>query len=525
MSPNRRILLNIAATYGRSLYALVCGLFTARWVYLTLGKSDYGLYGVVGGLTVFIAFINGVLGVSVGRYYAFSVGRAKIPGHEAEGLEECRQWFNTAFVIHSVVPLVLMIVGYPIGEWAVRHFLTIPVDRIEQFVWIFRFSCITCFWGMVSVPFNAMYAAKQYIAELTVYSFAQTTANVIFLYYMVNHPGDWLVRYGLWNCLLAIVPAIIITVRAYVVFPECRFNTSYMKSRRHLKELGAFSGWYSIGMLGNLCRYNTLPIIVNKFFGPVYNAAYGIANNVARHTQILDASLRTAFQPAIANEIGAGQIRHALGMVYKTCKFAPLLFLVLCLPVCLEIDWILRVWLKTPPETAAGLTIGVVTALVLEKMTTGHFVAINSNGRIRGYQIAVGLCFMSSLPLSWALMARGGTVYSVVYAVNVIMVGATLIRLFFLKTIFGESPRFWFLDVFVPLLAAIAASMGLGVLPRLFLDESVLRAAITAAVSEGVLLLCSWFLVLNGDERRFIREKLASVRAILRKRNSAPTDF
>ena len=50
MSPNRRILLNIVATYGRSLYALVCGLFISRWVLAALGKTDFGLYGVVGGM-------------------------------------------------------------------------------------------------------------------------------------------------------------------------------------------------------------------------------------------------------------------------------------------------------------------------------------------------------------------------------------------------------------------------------------------------------------------------------------------
>ena len=50
MSPNRRIFLNIIATYGRSLYALVCGLFISRWVLAELGKTDFGLYGVVGGM-------------------------------------------------------------------------------------------------------------------------------------------------------------------------------------------------------------------------------------------------------------------------------------------------------------------------------------------------------------------------------------------------------------------------------------------------------------------------------------------
>ena len=51
MTANRRIFLNIIATYGRSLYALVIGLFCGRWTLMALGEVDYGLMGVVGGLT------------------------------------------------------------------------------------------------------------------------------------------------------------------------------------------------------------------------------------------------------------------------------------------------------------------------------------------------------------------------------------------------------------------------------------------------------------------------------------------
>ena len=50
MTQNRRIVLNIVATYGRSLFALVCGLFISRWVLAALGKTDFGLYGVAGGM-------------------------------------------------------------------------------------------------------------------------------------------------------------------------------------------------------------------------------------------------------------------------------------------------------------------------------------------------------------------------------------------------------------------------------------------------------------------------------------------
>lgn len=68
MSPNTRIFLNIVATYGRSLFVLVCGLFTSRWVLAVLGKTDFDLYGVVGGMMVFIAFPNALLNVATGRF-------------------------------------------------------------------------------------------------------------------------------------------------------------------------------------------------------------------------------------------------------------------------------------------------------------------------------------------------------------------------------------------------------------------------------------------------------------------------
>ena len=46
--------MNIIATYGRSLYAIVCGLFISRWALAAVGKSEVGLNGVVGEMTVIV---------------------------------------------------------------------------------------------------------------------------------------------------------------------------------------------------------------------------------------------------------------------------------------------------------------------------------------------------------------------------------------------------------------------------------------------------------------------------------------
>ena len=140
MSPNRRIVLNVAATYARSLYAMVLGLFTARWALQALGRTDYGLMGLVGGLSGFVTFFNGLMASAVGRFYAVSVGKASRNKEAEVGIEECRMWFNTALTIHTVLPFALVLVGYPIGAWAVRHFLTIPVDRIDDCILVWRFT-------------------------------------------------------------------------------------------------------------------------------------------------------------------------------------------------------------------------------------------------------------------------------------------------------------------------------------------------------------------------------------------------
>ena len=140
MTEKKRIALNMAATYGRSLYAMALGLFTARWALMALGHTDFGLIGLIGGMTGLVSFLNTILAAAVGRFYAVKVGEAKRANNHREGVEECRKWFNTAVSTHSIVPAVLVAVGYPIGVWMVRHFLSIPADRIDDCVWVWRFT-------------------------------------------------------------------------------------------------------------------------------------------------------------------------------------------------------------------------------------------------------------------------------------------------------------------------------------------------------------------------------------------------
>ena len=484
MSPNRRIIFNIVATYGRSLLALAFGLFSSRWVLMSLGQSDYGLYGVVGGITVFITFFNGLLGSAVSRFYAVAVGHAEAELNKVSGLEECRRWFNIAVTIHTVLPIILITVGYPIGEWAVCNYLTIPPERVTACVWVFRFACVTCFISMVNGPFSAMYYAKQYIAELTIYGLVQTTINFLFLYFMITHPGDWLVRYAFVMCLIATIPQILICVRAFQVFPECKINVQYLWSWRRVKELGNFAFWQMFGAIAWLARNQGIMVLINKVFGPCVNASFSIANTVSGQTKALSSALQTAFQPAIIACYGRGDMRGMRKMAFRACKFGVLLTVIFVVPISLELREVLFLWLHNPPEFAYGLCLCVMLILLIDECSFGHMIAVAARGRISVYQFVLALFIFSSLPVAWFLLLIGCSVYSVGVTLVVTMICCSVGRVIFAKCLVGMSIRHWITKIVLPIALATVLSGAFAYSIRFAFEESFARVLLSTIVFE-----------------------------------------
>lgn len=512
MTGNARILLNIAATYGRSLYALALGLFTARWALEALGRVDYGLMGVVGGLAAFISFLNSLLGLSVGRFYAVSVGRESVAEDKEAALAESREWFTTAVVLHTSVPLLLLAAGYPAGIWAVRNFLTIPPDRVEDCVWVFRFVCASTFVSMVCVPVQTMYRAKQLIAELTVYSFATATIKAAILFYMVNHPGVWLATYMFWLCLLGVVPQGIIAVHGLWMFPECRWRWTPGGMGPKFRQLGHFAGWQLFGKLGALLRGQGIQILLNKFFGPEANAAMSVANQVNAHTQTLSISMVGAFQPAITQAYGAGDLDRMRTLAYRTCKLSMLFVLVFALPCWLELKEILFLWLESPPQYVYGLCLCMFAVTVIDQSSVGHMLAVSARGKIAAYQAVLGGVLLLTLPLAWLFLAMGCRVYSVGVALLATTAACAWGRVAFARHLVGMSVGHWLRRILLPVAGAAAVSFAAGCLPRLWMGPSFARVVAAAAACEPLFLALAWFAVLDAGEKVYVADRLAKLR-------------
>ena len=492
----------------------MCGLFISRWVLAALGKTDFGLYGVVGGMTVFITFLNGLLSIATGRFYAFAEGQAlksASEGHAEAGLEECRKWFSTAVLLHTVVPFILIILGYPLGMYAVENWLTIPLDRLDACRWVFRFVCISCFVGMINVPFQAMYTAKQYIAELTIYGIAATTANVLFMYFMVTHPGDWLARYALWMCLVSVVPQIIICLRATKVFPECQFRLSYAWNKGRVSELSSFAFWQAFGGLGAIFRGQGIQILVNKYFGPAYNASMSIANQVAAQSQTLSGAMQGAFAPAITTACGAGRYDEMRALAYRTCKFGMLLALIFVLPLALELRTILNLWLVDPPPYTAELCWCILLMDIIDKSASGHMLAVAAKGKIAAYQTFLGGSLILTLPLAWVMVAKGFGFVSIGWAMVLTMMMCSWGRVWFARKLVGMSARYWAFKIMLPMGVVVGIVGTVGYLLRYVMNTGLIRIFSTTIVCEALLIPLAWFVLLDASERFYLRSRLGRI--------------
>jgi O-antigen/teichoic acid export membrane protein len=514
MKPSTRIILNTLATYSHSLFAMVVSLFSARWVLQALGQSDFGLYGVVASIILLITFLNGGMSVGVARFYAFSIGR----GHnlpEEQAVDDLRRWFNTAFSIHSVLPFLVVVIGWPVGEYAIQHWLTVPPDRVEACIWVFRISLVTAFMSVFSVPFTAMYSAHQLITELAVFNILRSCGTFLGSWYLLRVQSDRLIVYALYMMAINAGTAWIQIIRAMLKFKACRIRISYMYNRKYLKELFGFVGWKMFGMSCVVLRGQGTPVLINLYFGPLMNAAYSIAYRLSTQASSLSAAMMGAFQPALTSAEGKGDREGMLDMAIQVCKFGTLLILFFVIPLTLEMDTLLHFWLKTPPEYAGGLCQWMLAMLAVDKMTSGPMLAVNAFGRIAAYELIQGSFFLLALPLMWLFFKFGLGPVSIGYALFISNLVYCVGRLLFSRHLLKLPVSRWIRQVAVPITILLSGSSAAGWGVMQIVEAGMPRLCLTTGVTGIVTLMIGWFWLLNRKERLFAREIIKKIAARL----------
>ena len=500
MSTPRRIFINAMTSYGTTVLGMALGLFSSRWVLQGLGAVDYGLMGVVGALIIFVTFLNQVMSNASARFFAFSIG--------AGDFEDTKQWFNVSIFIHLLLPSCLLCVGWPLGEWAVGGFLNIPAERLGTAHWVLRLSLLSAFFSMVTTPYIGMCIAKQKIAEISIWGVLGSIANFGLAYaVLITNRDSWLL-YCAGTVCIVITIRMIQVYRAYIMFQECRISRVLWRDPKRIRKVLSFSGWTLFGAIGGLLRGNGIAILLNKYFAPSQfpqvNASYSIGSSLSGYTQTLSTALMTAFSPEITSTEGRGDRLRMLKQASLASKFGTFLILLLAIPLFLEVDYVLLVWLKEPPAFAASMcTLSLITFMI-DRVTAGQMIAVAAKGQVASYQMMLGGFLLLTLPIAWLFLAYGFNAVSVFWAYIITMTLCSVGRVFLAERLVDYSPLVWLKEVFIPCAVVLVCGLLFGYLVQTSIGEaSFIRLFVVTLATLISSFVLGWLFIMSVDERRY----------------------
>jgi len=500
MNSSQLIALNTAASYIRSLIAAVLSLFSSRWVLGALGEIDYGLFSLIGSILIFVSFLNIVMSGSASRHFAYSIGQGNST--------EVNHWFNAALSIHLSLAVGLTFFGWLAGEYVIAEKLNIPADRLSVCIFVFRVSLISLFVGMSSVPFIAMFRAKQNIAELSAFDLLYSVLSFSFAWYLTYYHGNSLALYAIGMTAIPVFIYSIQIFRAVTIFQECTISYNRWFDRVRVKEIFSFAIWSLIGTFGSLLRDQGSALLLNLFFGARINAAYGIANKVSTQTGQLAGAMLGAFSPEITSSEGRGDRARMIALSLRACKIGTILIMFFTIPLLIEMDYVLKLWLCEPPAYTASFCRLILCTFLIDRLSTGYMLAVNAGGKIAAYQATLGTILVLTLPLAWLFLKLGYAPTSVAFAFVITMTLCSVGRVLWVRKLYGVPVIPWITAVIVPCSIVACAALVVAVMFHWIMQTSFIRLVLVSSVSGVFSLLTTWFFALNQSEREFFRQNI-----------------
>lgn len=393
----RRIAKNTLLLYLRMFLMMLIGLYTSRVILNTLGFDDYGINNVVGGIVVLFSVFTSTLSSAIGRFITFELGT----GNQ----EKLKVVFSTSIFVQCAMAVVITLLCEVVGYWLLIHKISIPDGRMDAALWVFHCSVIGFGLSLLFSPFSALVIAHEKMDAFAYVSILEAVAKLVIVYLLLVFSADKLKLYAV---LLLLVSLLINSI--YILYSRRNFEESkivWRFDKTVFRHIASFAGWNLFGHGAWMLETQGVNILINMFFGVQLNAARGIAVQVNNLVQQFVNNFMTALSPQITKSYAAGDLAYMNSIVLKGAKFSYLLMFMVALPVALETDTILKLWLKDYPNYTvpfARLTLAISLCMVL---VNPFLTALRATGNIRNYQIIVGLVGLLQFPLVYVAFKLG----------------------------------------------------------------------------------------------------------------------
>ena len=275
--------------------------------------------------------------------------------------------------------------------------------------------------------------------------------------------------------------------------------------------MGKFMGWNIWGNLAATLFGTGINLLLNVFFGPVANAARAIAVQVETAIANFSTNFLMAVNPQITKLYAQNNLEDMHKLLFRASKFTFMLLLVLSLPVMIETDMILKVWLKIVPGYTVVFLRLLLCIVIVDSVARPLMTAAAATGDVKLYQSLIGGILLSIVPIAYVVLKLGGSPESVYFVHLVICVVAFVARLWVIKPMIKLSLRKYFSCVIFRCLIVLAVSLPLCILIKYILPVGVLPSVIVCVISVVVALTISYLIGLTSGERLFVRTKCVEI--------------
>lgn len=414
---NKRVAKNAIALTIRMILVTIVGLYTSRVVLSALGIEDYGIYGVIGGVVGMASFLNAAMSGATSRFITFELGR----GNE----NQLKKIFSTALIIHLIIALVVAVLAETIGLWFVNNKMNFPPDRMFAVNVLYQFTILSMVVGFTQVPYSATIVAHE---KMNIYAYFEIInvalkLGVVYLLMIVN--GDRLIFYAAMTLCISILSTFIYRFYCIRHFQEARF--SFVWDKPALKQMLTFSGF---DLYGNMCvtaKSSSIPLIQNIYFGVIVNAGASIAMTVTGTIAGLTTAIGQAFRPQIVKQYSVGDIENMAILMRRSAQFTLLAYAVVALPIFIEAETVLSLWLGQVPQYSVEFVRLIIIAAFFSIVLNTNNAAIHATGNIKNISFYSGTLYLLNPVISYLILRFWIKDVNVIYFMNILFDGIVAI--------------------------------------------------------------------------------------------------
>jgi O-antigen/teichoic acid export membrane protein len=502
ISGKSKVVINTAYLYVRMFITMFVGLYSVRIVLDALGVEDYGVYNLVGGVVAMFAFMQGAMTVSTQRYLSYYIGKNQ--------LSYVQKVFKSSVVLNLIIGLSIALILQIAYLFIFDNFLSIPNDKIRAAKFVYQMTVVSVFFTINAISYDSAINAQEDLYFDAIIGIVEVLLKLIAALVLLYFTDSRLEIYSLLILLTIIIARISKSVFCYFKYPQYRLK-GVLLDRRLVKEMFSFAGWNTFGAACSVGRSQGIAVVLNLFFGATINAAYGIALQVNGQISGFAQNMLKALRPVIISTEGKGNRVEMLELAMMASKFSYFLLFFVSLPLLIEMEYILGLWLKNVPESTVVFCRLILILSLTNMLTIGLQTAQQATGKIKVYQAIVGSTILITPLFSYLAILVVGKVEYALWTAIVIEFIACVLRLLLVKRTTGLSITLYFKKAILSILLISIISSGIPIFIYKFYPEtSFFRFLFTGTLTSVTLLVQYYFIGITQSQRMLLREFVMS---------------